>query len=76
MIDAREFRPQFLQDLLGIGEVHTNNGLLHQVTRLVGETSNFGAEIARHLVFQIFGYSEFYSEVSVHVMTRTFFELP
>ncbi len=36
---------------------------MHRLTRLIGETSHFGAEIGRHILFQIFGYSEFYHEV-------------
>nr|CAH0102067.1 unnamed protein product [Daphnia galeata] len=56
---------QFLQQLLGIGEVHRNDGFAHQLTRLVGETSHFGVEIGRHILFQIFGYSELYKEADV-----------
>lgn len=56
---------QFLQQWLGIGEVHRNDGFLHQMTRLIGETSHFGAVIGRHVLFQIFGYSEIYNENDV-----------
>ncbi|XP_046459313.1 gastric triacylglycerol lipase-like [Daphnia pulex] len=53
---------QFLQELLGIGEVHRTDGLFHLLTRLLCETSHFGVEIGKHMLFQIFGYSETYEK--------------
>lgn len=56
---------------MGIGEVHRTDGLFHLLTRLLCETSHFGAEIGKNILFQIFGYSETYEEVLL-VKTKDF----
>ncbi|XP_032797769.1 lipase lipl-4 isoform X1 [Daphnia magna] len=49
---------QLYQRMFGIGEVHTNDGVLHSITRLICETSEFGAEFGRYWLSHVFGKSD------------------
>ncbi|XP_046645897.1 lipase lipl-4-like [Daphnia pulicaria] len=57
---------QLFQRLFGIGEVHTNDGVLHSVTRLICETSEFGAKFGRLWLSQIFGYSDVFDQLEYY----------
>lgn len=49
--------------MFGIGEVHTNDGVLHSITRLICETSEFGAEFGRYWLSHVFGKSDILNNV-------------
>ena len=55
--------PQLYQRWSGIGEVHTNDGMLHTVARYLCESSEFGVKLGRIWISQIFGYSDVFDQV-------------
>ncbi|XP_057368505.1 gastric triacylglycerol lipase-like [Daphnia carinata] len=57
---------QLYQRLFGIGEVHTNDGVLHSLTRFICETSELGAKFGYLWLSQIFGYSDVFDQMDYY----------
>ena len=65
--------PQLYQRWAGIGEVHTNDGVLHTTARFLFETSEFGVKLGRLWISQIFGYSDVFDQVNTtKIVTNKF----